>query len=139
VFKKVLVATDSSENAQTAAEYASKLLKYHPEAQVVLLNVYKIPNIREYDAHVSIENTLRQRSQGILDEAAGVFDTQDISVEKVSLPGDPGQVIAEYARENGFDHIIIGATGQSQLGALLFGSVARKVIQLARCPVIVIR
>jgi nucleotide-binding universal stress UspA family protein len=48
-------------------------------------------------------------------------------------------VIAEYARENDCDHIIIGATGQSQLGAMLFGSVARKVVQLARCPVIIIR
>ncbi len=139
MFKKVLVATDSSENAQTAVEYASRLVKHHPEARVILLSVYKIPNLREYDAHVNIENALRRRSQGILDEAAGVFDTQGVPVEKISLPGDPGQVIAEYARENDCDHIIVGATGQSRLGAMLFGSVARKVIQLARCPVIVIR
>ncbi|MBE0465728.1 MAG: universal stress protein [Candidatus Desulforudis sp.] len=138
MFNRILVATDGSDNAHAATEYALNLLRLHPEAKVVLINVFKVPTLREYDAHVSIENAYRKRSEEVLDEAAEAFEKENFLVEKVALPGDPGEVICQYAHETGCDHIIIGATGHSQLGAFLFGSVARKVTRLARCPVILI-
>lgn len=138
MFNKVLVATDGSDNAHAAIEYAVNLKQLHPETRVILINAYKIPNFREYDAHVSVESAYRKRSEEVLNEAAALFEKENMVVEKVSLPGDPGEVICQYAKDENCDHIIIGATGHSQLGALLFGSVARKVTRLARCPVILI-
>lgn len=35
--------------------------------------------------------------------------------------------------------IVVGSRGQGALGGLLLGSVAHKVIQLAACPVLVVR
>lgn len=138
MFNKILVAIDGSNNAHAATEYAVNILQHHPQAKVTLMNVYRIPNLREYDAHVNIESAYRKRSQEDLDEAAQLFKREGFPVEKVSLPGDPGAVICQYAHEQGYDHIIIGATGLGRLGVILFGSVARKVAMLARCPVILI-
>jgi nucleotide-binding universal stress UspA family protein len=138
MFNKVLLATDGSDNALAATEYAVKLKRHHPDATVIVLHVYKVPNLREYDAHVSIENAYRKRAEEVVNEAAALFEKENLAVEKVCLPGDPGEMICQYAREENCDHIIIGATGHSQLGALLFGSVARKVTRLAGCPVILI-
>jgi nucleotide-binding universal stress UspA family protein len=138
MFNKILVAIDGSDNAHAAIEYAVNVLRHHPQTKATLMNVYRIPNLREYDAHVSVESAYRKRSQEDLDEAVQLFEREGFSVEKVSLPGDPGEVICQYAHEQGYDHIIIGATGHGRLGAILFGSVARKVAMLARCPVILI-
>ena len=139
MFQKVLVATDGSDNAQKAVEYALKLSQHHPEAEIILINAYNTPPVApEYTPHWKVAEAFRDRSKSILDKAAEPFAKENRPVQKVSVEGDPGQVICAYAREQGCDHIIVGAVGVSGLAALLFGSVARKVTQLAHCPVTVI-
>jgi|Deesub1362A_J573_1020465.scaffolds.fasta_scaffold00029_159 nucleotide-binding universal stress UspA family protein len=138
MFNKVLVATDGSDNALAATKYALNLKRHRPEAKIILINVYRIPNLREYDVNVSVEGAFRKRGEEVVNEAAALFEKENFSVEKVCVPGDPAEVICRYAREQECDHIIIGATGQNRLGALLFGSVARKVTLMADRPVILI-
>lgn len=140
MFHKVLVATDGSDNARKALSYAVKLRRHHPEAEVVLISVYNTPPVApEYTPHWKLSEAFQKRAQNVLNEAAEIFARENLPVKTVALEGDPGQVICDYAGREGFDHIIIGAVGLSGLAALLFGSVARKVIQLAPCPVTIIR
>ena len=47
--------------------------------------------------------------------------------------GDPAGVIAEYAKANAVDLIVMGRRGLGAIGGLLLGSVSHKVTQLAPC------
>jgi nucleotide-binding universal stress UspA family protein len=53
--------------------------------------------------------------------------------------GDPGQEIAELARELGAELIVMPSHGRTGLSRLLIGSVAERVVRLAHCPVLVLR
>jgi nucleotide-binding universal stress UspA family protein len=53
--------------------------------------------------------------------------------------GGPARAILEHARDVDATMIVLGSRGLSALGGLLLGSVAHKIIQLASCPVLVVR
>jgi len=66
-----------------------------------------------------------------LQEGIGIY-------EHVSV-GDASESIVEYARENGFDLIVIGYKSYSRLERLLVGSTADRVVRYAPCSVLVYR
>jgi len=53
--------------------------------------------------------------------------------------GDPGSHITEYAETEDAELIVISSHGHTGLSRLLIGSVAERVVRLARCPVLVLR
>ena len=53
--------------------------------------------------------------------------------------GDPGQQIVEYAEKVGAGAVVMPSHGRSGLGRLLLGSVAERVLRLAKCPVLVLK
>lgn len=54
------------------------------------------------------------------------------------IMGDPVEKIVEYAREKAADLIIISTHGAKGLESILLGSVARRVVKRAECPVLVV-
>lgn len=52
--------------------------------------------------------------------------------------GQPAEKILEVAKKEEIDMIIMGTHGRKGLNRAIFGSVAFKVVQSARCPVITI-
>ena len=61
------------------------------------------------------------------------------NLREVVLDGDPGSVIAEYAAEKKAGVIVIPSHGYHGLKRILLGSVAERVVQLADCPVLILR
>jgi len=55
------------------------------------------------------------------------------------LVGHPVRSIVDLAGELGADLLVIGATGHSALYERMLGSRADRVIQLASCPVLVVK
>ncbi len=53
--------------------------------------------------------------------------------------GDPGNEIAEFAKQIGADAIVIPSHGRTGMRRLLLGSVTEKVVRLAHCPVLVLK
>jgi nucleotide-binding universal stress UspA family protein len=53
--------------------------------------------------------------------------------------GSPGDVIAELAKDGGFDLVVMGTHGHSSLGNVVLGSVANRVIAQCHVPVLLIR
>jgi nucleotide-binding universal stress UspA family protein len=52
--------------------------------------------------------------------------------------GDPALEIVNEAKARDADLIVLSSRGASMLGRLVLGSVAAKVLELSRCPVLVI-
>jgi nucleotide-binding universal stress UspA family protein len=55
------------------------------------------------------------------------------------IAGHPVRVIIELAKELKVDLLVIGATGHSAVYERLLGSRADRIVQLAHCPVLVVK
>jgi len=61
------------------------------------------------------------------------------NVETRVEPGDYAETILAVAEEIGADMIVVGSRGLGRLKGMLVGSVSQKIIQHARCSVLVVR
>lgn len=53
--------------------------------------------------------------------------------------GDPGNEVAEYAKNVASELIVLPSHGRTGLARLLIGSTAERIVRLAHCPVLVLR
>lgn len=60
-------------------------------------------------------------------------------LELITLFGDPGFAITDYAQEINAELIVISSHGRRGLSRLFMGSVAERVVRLAQVPVLVLR
>ncbi|MGQ9497036.1 MAG: universal stress protein [Desulfotomaculales bacterium] len=148
--RKVLVPTDGSPTALRAAAYAAALKKLVPEMEITVLTVHTVPRDligrklywmaaeRPVTGEV-IEELFAEERERVLKTTADVFREAGVEVRVDHRTGDAAEVIAEYARENGFDLIVMGTRGASEVSNLLIGSVSYKVLHLAHCPVVMVK
>lgn len=140
---KILLPVDGSDCALRAVEHLIAHSAWFREVpEVHLLNVHAPIPIGRVQAHVGKE-TLHayylEESQAQLSaaqarlDAAGRFHTTHIHV------GQPAEVIAKLAGELGCDLIVMGSHGRSGVAGLVMGSVATRVLQLANCPVLLVK
>jgi len=143
---KLLLASDGSDNAVRAAEFTVKLLAVAPSIKVTVLAVNDIlEKIKYYSPLRSpvvleeVEIFFKEKTREALETTMEVFEKQGIKVDGVTKVGNPARVIVDYAREEGVSHIVIGSRGLGSLKGIVLGSVSSKVIQLAGCPVTVVK
>lgn len=67
------------------------------------------------------------------------LDRQGIAATYLSKTGSVADVIARTAVEEGFELIMMGSHGHSELGTLVMGSVATRVLASCRTPALLIR
>lgn len=147
MFDKVLLACDGSETARRAIDYTVNLMRALPNGAVTVLSVAPVyqdlhdtsSGLFEPAINGPFQAELRDIAEGWADAAVARFQDAGIQVEKAVSAGDAGAEIARFAEAGGFDHIITGSHGRTGLRAVLLGSVVRKVLHFAHCPVIVVR
>ncbi len=122
-FKNILVATDGSEHARTAATEAIEIAKRGGSRLIVL-------------SAVASEGE-KEKAWANAGDAALAAQQAGIHAETMALVGKPHSVIAETAKSMGVDLIVMGAYGKTGLKRLLMGSTTEKVIGLASCAVLV--
>ena len=144
--RKILVASDGSDNALRAAEFAAGLAGLSPESKVTVLVVNDMLEKMKYYSPLrspvifeEVEVFFRDKSQEALDRTLAVFEKYSCRVDGVIRVGNPAQEIVDFAREGGFGQIVIGSRGMGSLKGIVLGSVSSKVVQLADCPVTVVK
>jgi nucleotide-binding universal stress UspA family protein len=138
--KKVLVPVDGSEHARKAVEFAADWAVQN-DATVCLLHVVspsKVPEgIKEFakSEHMK-EDPATVYLKVVGDQILGAAEThakskgvKDIQTE--TLEGDPAESIIDYARNGGYDMIVIGSRGLGSIKGLMLGSVSSKVCHAA--------
>ncbi len=143
--KRILVATDGSEGAGRAIDFAAALAK-DVKADLLIANViggYGLPGevFRRFSQAQSVwlEELLTDHSAEVLAGArARALGLGAATVEIESRSGDVARTLADIAKEKGADVIVVGKRGAGGVEALLLGSAAHKLVSLAPCPVIVV-
>lgn len=156
MFKKILVALDSSTHRQEVFEEALDLAKA-TQASLMLMHVLSayeegspgIP-IRSYQAYYPVleDSTWRLyqkrweefETQGIaqLRQELDIAQAAGVSAEFTQVAGEPAASICDVAGSWGADVIIVGSRGRKGISELLLGSVSNYVMHHADCSVLVI-
>jgi len=143
-YKHILLPTDGSTSADKAAETAVDLARRYGARLSIVSVIDPVPFISfpegggealAYYLDAAEEAATQGIAQaGARATAAGVsFDSQ------VLREHGPAQSVVDFAAKGGVDLIVMGSHGRRGLDSLLLGSVAHKVLTLAKVPVLVVK
>jgi len=141
-FSHVLFPTDLSDASLRAAPFAAAIARWY-DARLTVLHAVStfepvtIPSEAGYQG-VTVqpptpEEVRREMSRAVPEE---VLSGLNVRFEPTS--GNPVRVIADRARADAVDLIVMGTHGRSGFDRLLTGSVTEKVLRKAPCPVLTI-
>jgi nucleotide-binding universal stress UspA family protein len=143
---RVLVALDRSEASLNALQTLWSL--FDPEAmEITLIHVMEMPwagddvidcaDLGEY--REQLERELRRTADTVVRNAQEQLDRRSIACATLIKEGDPALEICSEADNGGYDLVLAGATGVSDVKHGLLGSVSLKVAWDAPCSVAIIR
>jgi nucleotide-binding universal stress UspA family protein len=136
MFKTILNANDGSGPAFKALELARDLVKQN-KSELHMASVEEVASFPEPIGEVETERqNADHRYQHVLKRAKAMAKEKGVTLETHVLIGHP---LRSIAGELGADLLVIGATGHSPLYERMLGSRADRVIQLASCPVLVVK
>ena len=164
--KKILYATDLSENARYAFAYAVSLADLY-NASITFIHVLpevssrldksvigyiseerweeiKSQNVEEAREaiigkrrdHLAIRDALHQFSE---DAKEGQDGEGFVTDDIIVVRGNPVEEILKSTEEKNCDLIVMGTHGQGTLADAMMGSTARRVLRRSRKPVLVVR
>jgi nucleotide-binding universal stress UspA family protein len=141
---ELLVAADGSSNSEKIVAYSCELAK-KLSAKIVLIYVSKIPDLVGEYVGIGGSSPSPGAAQTVV-RAEEVASNLSNEIEKAGIPhkvllmsGEPAQTIVNVATERKVDMIIVGLRklhGIEKIRSL--GSVSRKVIETAPCPVLTV-
>lgn len=140
--RTILVATDFSEHADHALEYAAELAA-RLDATIQLVHVITIPAMGVPEMGVAYKTltieSVTKHAQAELDSRAARYrDRVTLAPVRVEV-GDAREVIDSVAEQISADLIVMGTHGRRGIRRVLLGSVAESVVRSAPCPVLTVR
>ena len=148
MYKKILLPTDGSSNAEMAAEHAF-ILGSRSGAEIIVLNVIETPRftgLRSADKDELMKN-LKEEGQKSFDRIKNMLAEResegkcekDINLDFEFKEGDPADIIFKTINEEDIDLVVMGTSGKRGLNRFLLGSVAENTMRSAKVPVLVVR
>ncbi len=142
--KRILFATDFSENSKWALTYALSFSRQYA-ARLFVIHVIQPPSY-PLGMYAEISFDAMDKFSRSMAEAAGK-EMQTLCAKELEgfadyetlvITGTPFLEIIKAAREKNVDLIIMGTHGRTGLDHVLFGSTAEKVVRKAPCPVLTV-
>lgn len=140
---KLLIATDGSDNANRVIDHViMQAARCREPVEVHLLNVQPplagvnvklFISLEDLNAYYHDEGMAALKNAREKLDAAGINYTSHIGV------GSPAEVIVQYAEDKQCEQIVMGTRGLATVSNLVLGSVATKVIHLAKVPVLLVK
>ena len=137
MFQRVLLAVDGSEHSAKAVPVAADIAK-KSDGEVLVFHVHEYHVAKGVPYQVEDGLQARELVDEVTKELTGTGVKARGIVER-HVVGQAARAILNEAETEGADAIVMGSRGRSELGGLLLGSVAHKVIQLSHCPVVIAR
>lgn len=164
--KKILYATDLSDNARYVFAYAVSLAVKYSAGITMLHVVHEVPGLvdRSVASYIDADRWEqikklhfdeahhamigKRREHLAIKEALDQFaektrsseGASEFSFDEIIVEiGNPVELILEVAENRNCDIIVIGKTGQGLIEGALMGSTATRVVRRSKKPVLVIR
>lgn len=141
MFTKILVPQDFTNLARRPLELAGELAAAS-QGEVVVLSVVddSFPNPDVFSFQMPWADFHRHLRDEATRKLTALVEEVGVAEAKVQVVrGKPAAKIVEYAAEEGCDLIVMATQGTRGLRQALLGSVARRVVHEAPCPVLLVR
>jgi len=139
MFSKILHANDGSEHAFHALAIALALAKQN-NSDLHMVSVEEIDYMPEFIEEVREEaGTAARRFHKAVQRARAKAEESGVRLHTHVVAGHPVRDIVELAGQLQADLLVIGAKGHSAIYERLIGSRADRIMQLAQCPVLVVK
>ena len=141
--KKLLLPVDGSENALRAVKFAiDQVTAYSGQTEIHLLTV-QLPivsgDVRMFVSEDTIKDYYHDEGLKVLASARAALDAAGVHYVYHIGVGQIAETIAQYAKKEACDQIILGSRGLGSIKGLLLGSVATKVMHLVDIPVCLVK
>jgi len=138
MFKNIIIAVDGSDYSNKALSYAKNMAETYRASLWLVHVIAHTSDLLGYEDFEKLYARRKHAGQSVLDDALEVLGESNFKINQELLDGPEPDSILSYAKKKQADLIIMGTRGMGALKGLLLGSVSRKVIHLASCPVMVI-
>jgi nucleotide-binding universal stress UspA family protein len=139
MFSKILHANDGSEHAFHALSLAIAVARQN-NYELHMVSVEEIDYMPEFIEEVRQETgTAARRFRTVLQRARALAEEHQVKLQTHVLAGHPVRDVVELAAQLKVELLVIGATGHSALYERMIGSRADRIVQLAPCPVLVVK
>jgi len=142
-YKKIVVPLDGSGWAARAVPHAVDIARANG-SELILLHVFR-PPAAEYTDQIALagqEGQIQQMREAMKQYLIGVrseLRAEDIQVRTQVIEGmSVANIICDYINDEGVDLVVISTHGRGGIRRFLFGSVASKIMECARVPVLLI-
>jgi nucleotide-binding universal stress UspA family protein len=127
-----------------AGKFNAELWVIHVVQHSGFVNMYSygIYDLETPEEHKAILEDLRADTKEWFNRIKIVADQNKVQLTRAELVGTSTSVesaIADYAKKNLIDTIVIGTSGRSGIKKLFLGSVASGIIKHTHCPVMVVK
>jgi nucleotide-binding universal stress UspA family protein len=136
MFKKVVWATDGSENADRALELAKSLVSESGGSLVAVHSIEYLAAKGGTTGHADQDEREAKVKQQVADLNSAGIKAEERLVE--SGAHGSAHTVARVATEEGADLVVVGTRGHGPVAGVLLGSVAQRLASIAPCPVLVV-
>jgi len=147
-YSNILVPYDGSTHSQKALKTAIEMAKSF-DSLIYLTNVIDVSTVNPPGQILSkgnrktleqIKKSIKASTESHLKEIEKNYKNSGIIIKGVVLEGDVTGKLLKFIQDNNIDLIIIGSKGRSGISKIMtLGSTSRKISELAKCPVIIVR
>ena len=137
--KRMMVAMDGSAPSKRAAQRAAEMA---PKLGLALSLVYVMDErtlLREWEIggdEQEMHDFHRQQAREALERFSEAPELR--GAERVCLFGTPAEALAEAAKADDVEMIVLGSRGRTLLSGMLIGSVAHRLIHLCQKPILIV-
>lgn len=141
VIRRIMIATDGSENAMNAIDCGIGLAKSNG-AEVKAVNVISSGNTPVMLSEIwlkTLNEQLKEEGREATEHVVAVGKSQGVDVKPFVISAKtPRDGIIDFARENNIDLIVMGTLGRTGFSHVLLGSVAESVVRYSKKRVLVV-
>lgn len=139
MFDIIILAFDGSDPSERAALVTANLAATLGSKVIV---VYAFDGVPRHHGDIQTEAGAAHgmsRGEEVTARAAAVLEQHGIDPEIELLEGPPAEAVLNVAEARDAALVVVGSHGHGGLSRALMGSVSRKILEHATCPVLVVR
>lgn len=139
MYSKILIANDGSEGAAKALATAITLAR-RLKAELHMISVEELPRFpTTVDEIVEEKEEANRRFDAVIARARSRAKAARTKLEAHVVTGHAVPSIIEFIEREGCDLLVVGFMGHSALYNRLIGSTTDRLVELAPCPVLVVK
>jgi nucleotide-binding universal stress UspA family protein len=144
MFEKIMIATDGSDPSYQAAKHGVEMARIYG-SEVTAIYVVDVKRLVQLPGYAGIPGMKDKLLAVMVDEGKDATDEVEqmavaagVPCSKIVLRGHPSDELLRYSQVAKMDLLVMGSVGKSGLNRFLLGSVAEKVVQHSKVPVLMV-